>query len=178
MDTKQKLKETFSTNLQFYLDLNNKSQMDLCRDLNFTSSTVSDWINAKKYPRMDKVQILADYFHIRKSDLTDDPNDYYEEIANREGWLIPDDFYPELDQEDRLKRYYEFKRAEEQDHYREIEDNIQFTSVDEAMLFIIQNPTVAAYGGYDIEHMSDEEKIEFANQIADTIKFFGQKYKK
>lgn len=107
----------------------------------------------------------------------DDPNDY-EEIANDEGYSIPDDFYPELDQEDRLKKYYEFKRAEEQDHYRETEDSIQFTSVDEAMLFIIQNPTVAAYGGYDIEHMSDEEKIEFANQIADTIKFFGQKYKK
>lgn len=76
MDTMQKLKETFSTNLQFYLDLNNKSQMDLCRDLNFTSSTVSDWINAKKYPRMDKVQILADYFHIRKSDLIEDPTEF------------------------------------------------------------------------------------------------------
>lgn len=107
----------------------------------------------------------------------DDPNDY-EEIANAEGYSIPDDFYPEMNQEDRLKRYYEFKRSEEKDYRSEIEDIVQFTSVDEAMLFIIQNPTVAAYGGYDIEHMSDEEKIEFANQIADTIKFFGQKYKK
>lgn len=54
----------------------------------------------------------------------------------------------------------------------------QFTNVDDAMLFIIQNPAVAAYGGYDLDKMSDQDKIEFANQIADTIKFFGQKYNK
>lgn len=53
-----------------------------------------------------------------------------------------------------------------------------FTTVDEAMLFIIQNPTVAAYGGYDLDKMSDQDKIDFANQIADSIKFFGQKFNK
>lgn len=51
-------------------------------------------------------------------------------------------------------------------------------NIDDAMLFIIQNPAVAAYGGYDLDKMSDQDKIEFANQIADTIKFFGQKYNK
>ncbi len=56
--------------------------------------------------------------------------------------------------------------------------NITFTNVDEAMLFIIQNPTVAAYGGYDLDKMSDQDKIDFANQIADSIKFFGQKFNK
>ena len=52
-----------------------------------------------------------------------------------------------------------------------------FTTVDEAMLFIIQNPTVAAFGGYDLDKMSDEDKINLANQIADSIKFFGSKFK-
>lgn len=56
------------------------------------------------------------------------------------------------------------------------EDNLIFSSVDDAMLFIIQNPTVAAYGGYDLDKMSDQDKIDFANQIAETIKFFGQKF--
>ena len=41
-------------------------------DLKITSSTVSDWVNAKKYPRMDKVQMLADYLHIYKSDLIEE----------------------------------------------------------------------------------------------------------
>ena len=58
----------------------------------------------------------------------------------------------------------------------EYEDTIK--SLGEAMLIIIQNPTIAAHGGYDLDKMSDEDKIEFANQIADTIKFFGNKYNK
>lgn len=60
----------------------------------------------------------------------------------------------------------------------ETDEKQAFTNVDDAMLYIIENPTVAAYGGYDLDRMTDEEKIEFANQIADTIKFFGQKYNK
>lgn len=51
------------------------------------------------------------------------------------------------------------------------------STIEEATLFLIQNPVVAAYGGYDLDKMTDEEKIEFANQIADSIKFFGNKYK-
>lgn len=52
------------------------------------------------------------------------------------------------------------------------------TSLEEATQVFIDNPQVAAYGGYDLEHMSDDEKIEFANQIADSIKFFAKRYKK
>lgn len=73
-DAKQVLKEIFSENLKYYLAVCKKSQTDLCNDLGFMSSTVSDWITAKKYPRMDKVQMIADYFGIKKSDLTDKKN--------------------------------------------------------------------------------------------------------
>lgn len=74
MDTKQKQKDIFAKNLKQQLLLNNKTQADLVNDLNLTSSTVSDWANAKKYPRMDKVQMIADYLHIYKSDLIEDKN--------------------------------------------------------------------------------------------------------
>ena len=51
--------------------------------MNITSSTVSDWVNGKKYPRMDKVQILADYLGILKSDLVEDKsNDDSDYINN------------------------------------------------------------------------------------------------
>ena len=69
MDIKQKEREIFSKNLRHYLSINNKTQSDLSRDLKITTSTISDWVNAKKYPRMDKVQLLADYLGIKKSDL-------------------------------------------------------------------------------------------------------------
>lgn len=75
MDQKQLQKDIFARNLKKQLILHNKSQSDIVNDLHITSSTVSDWVNAKKYPRMDKVQMIADYLHIYKSDLIEDKND-------------------------------------------------------------------------------------------------------
>ena len=34
--------------------------------------TFSDWINAKTYPRIDKIELLANYFGVLKSDLVED----------------------------------------------------------------------------------------------------------
>lgn len=62
-------KKIFSKNLKHYMNLNNKNQMDLINDLSLSSSTVSNWCTGLKLPRMDKVQMLADYFGILKSDL-------------------------------------------------------------------------------------------------------------
>lgn len=62
----------FAKNLNYYLSKANKNQNDLVRDLGITASTVSDWANGKKYPRVDKMQLLADYFGVLKSDLTED----------------------------------------------------------------------------------------------------------
>lgn len=65
-------KRIFSKNLKYYMELNNKNQMDLMKDLGLSSSTVSNWCTGLKLPRMDKVQILADYFGILKSDLIEE----------------------------------------------------------------------------------------------------------
>lgn len=47
---------------------------DLAAALSVPFSTVADWVHGRKYPRMDKVQAIADYFGILKSDLTEDGN--------------------------------------------------------------------------------------------------------
>ena len=70
----QKQKDIFAKNLQYWLKKKNKTQMDLMNDLNLSSSTVSDWCNAKKYPRMGTVQMLSDYLGILKSDLIEEKN--------------------------------------------------------------------------------------------------------
>ena len=54
------------------MDLSGKSRRDICKDLGFSYYTFSDWVNGKKYPRMDKVEILANYFGILKSDLIEE----------------------------------------------------------------------------------------------------------
>jgi len=37
-----------------------------------SSSTFNDWIKGKKYPRIDKIEFMANYFGIQKSDLIED----------------------------------------------------------------------------------------------------------
>lgn len=62
-------KEIFSKNLQYYMSINNKDRYDLVKDLKFPYSTVTDWINGNSYPNIGRIEILANYFNIEKSDL-------------------------------------------------------------------------------------------------------------
>ena len=65
-------KETMAANLKYYMRLNGVDRNKLVDDLNLKYMTVSDWINAKTYPRIDKIEMLAHYFGINKSDLIED----------------------------------------------------------------------------------------------------------
>lgn len=68
----------FSSNLRHYIKLSGKSQVEIANDLNFTTSAMSEWVNGNMYPRIDKIQALADYFNIYKSDLTEDKKDIFQ----------------------------------------------------------------------------------------------------
>ena len=65
-------KEVFAKNLKKYMELNGKSRREICAALGYSYFTFSDWVNGKKMPRMDKVEQLANYFGILKSDLIED----------------------------------------------------------------------------------------------------------
>ena len=62
-------KNVFASNLKRYMEVRGKSRNDISEALGISYFTVSDWVNGKKYPRMDKVEMLAKYFGIQKSDL-------------------------------------------------------------------------------------------------------------
>ena len=62
-------KNVFASNLRRYMELKGKSRNDISEALGISYFTVSDWVNGKKYPRMDKIEMLANYFGIQKSDL-------------------------------------------------------------------------------------------------------------
>lgn len=72
MTNAQKLKEIMAKNLKYYLDRKGISQTDLAKELNIPETTMSNWLKAKTYPRVDKIQVMADYFNIRRSDLTEE----------------------------------------------------------------------------------------------------------
>lgn len=54
---------------------------------------------------------------------------------------------------------------------------VAFDNAQDAMEFIIKTPTLAAFGGYDPESMSDETIVEFANEILQQLKLVSYKYK-
>ena len=65
-------KETMSKNIQFYMDKNNISRNDLCSALNVPYTTLRDWLKAITYPRIDKIEMMANYFGISKADLVEE----------------------------------------------------------------------------------------------------------
>jgi transcriptional regulator with XRE-family HTH domain len=71
----EKFRSIFAKNLRYYMDLNNKSQKDLINDLNLTRSAVSAWYTGKRIPRPEILDILCEYFHIKRSDLVEESNE-------------------------------------------------------------------------------------------------------
>lgn len=62
----------FARNLNRFLEINGKNQADIATLLNVSQAAVSNWCKGIKMPRMDKVQALADYFGVNKSDLLEE----------------------------------------------------------------------------------------------------------
>jgi len=73
--SEEKSRIIFSNNLKRLLELNHKQPADIVRDLGIPFSTVSNWINGLKMPRMGKIEMLAEYLHCEKSDLIEDKGD-------------------------------------------------------------------------------------------------------
>lgn len=65
-------KQVLAKNLSYYMEKNNVDRYKLCEDLSFKYSTVSEWLSAKKYPRIDSIEKLANYFGIAKSDIIEE----------------------------------------------------------------------------------------------------------
>ncbi len=76
--------EIFSRNLKRYLENSGKKQKEVAAAIYVSTGTFCDWIKGRAYPRMDKVQLLADYFGINKSDLVEDVNVSTEAVSDED----------------------------------------------------------------------------------------------
>ena len=76
-------KKIFAKNLRHYLDRENKTQKEVADAIGVSPQTFNTWLQMVALPRMGKVQALADYFGINKSDLLEEKgtqeedNSYY-----------------------------------------------------------------------------------------------------
>lgn len=65
-------REIFAKNLSYYVNRSNRSQLEIAEAVGVAAPTFNTWLKGKKYPRIDKIELLADYFGIRKSDLIEE----------------------------------------------------------------------------------------------------------
>lgn len=82
MSTQLGNKEIMAKNIRHYMDLHGKSRNDMCEALAVKYTTFTDWVNGNTYPRIDSIELMANYFGIEKSDLVEErsheeQNQYY-----------------------------------------------------------------------------------------------------
>lgn len=65
-------KQVMAKNIRYYMKKKGLNATDLALELDFKYSTVLDWLKANTYPRIDKIEMMANYFKIEKSDLVED----------------------------------------------------------------------------------------------------------
>ena len=68
-------KDVLSKNLKKYINRSGKDRTEIAKDLNLSYSTLTDWINGNKYPRINNIEKLATYFNVSKSELIEDFED-------------------------------------------------------------------------------------------------------
>ena len=80
-------KETMSKNLKYYIAKSGKDRRELSEIWGFPYSTVTEWINGKKYPRIDRIEVMAEYFGIMKSDLIEERTEEHREMQKKNDTL-------------------------------------------------------------------------------------------
>lgn len=95
-------REVFAKNLSKYLARSGRSQREMAEIVGVSPSTFNDWVNGRKYPRIDKIEFMANYFGILKSDLIEDKKDSPNDLPITEGEKMLLSLFrkiPESDQE-------------------------------------------------------------------------------
>lgn len=67
-------KKIMASNIRRNLDKLGLNTKEFSNKLNFKYTTVLDWVNAKTYPRIDKIEKMANFFGIEKSELVEEFN--------------------------------------------------------------------------------------------------------
>ena len=68
-------KQIMAQNIKRYMDKKGVTNQQLCNALGFKYTTFMDWIKGVTYPRIGKIEAMANYFGCEKSDLIEDKSE-------------------------------------------------------------------------------------------------------
>lgn len=122
-------KEIMAKNISKYMEKAGVDRNKLSTDLGISYTTITDWIKGKTYPRIDKIELLANYFGISKSDLVEDSVSDITTIYNQ---LVPP----------RQEKVYNFAERQLEEQNRKVVPLFGTTAA---------NPTELSYGDINME---------------------------
>lgn len=97
MHTKEN-KQVMARNIRAYMERKGVTNQQLCEDLGFKYTTFIDWIKGVTYPRIGKIEAMANYFGIQKSDLIEEKtvDNSPVEMAERHAAMLNDEDLNEI----------------------------------------------------------------------------------
>lgn len=135
-------------------NLNNISLRSLSEKSGISKSTLSDIENNKTNPTTNTLKKIAAAFNIDVEDL----------------------FKAEPITDNDLEKWD--KNSDQVKEEVELYETGEFKTAEAAMQFILKQPAIMGYGGFDADKLSKEEIIEFANELLKQLQLLGLKYKK
>lgn len=81
-------REVMARNIQRNMERMGVNATEVCRALDIKQNTFSDWIHAKTYPRIDKIEKMARYFGVSKADLVEDQSSVKEIILSNDEKIV------------------------------------------------------------------------------------------
>ena len=76
-------KKIMARNIKHYMEQKGVSNQQICDALGFKYTTFLDWVKGVTYPRIGKVEAMANYFGILKSDLIEDKPAEHKEMQKK-----------------------------------------------------------------------------------------------
>ncbi len=80
-------KRIMAENIKRQMERKGVTKQQVCDALDFKYTTFVDWINAKTYPRIGKVEAMANYFGCVKSDLIEEKTEEHREMQKKNDTL-------------------------------------------------------------------------------------------
>ena len=82
-ETMKTQREILGENIDRLIARNGIDQKILAEKIGVSGATISNWVKGLKYPRIDKIQDLADYFNVKHSDLVEDQTTNLIKVSQR-----------------------------------------------------------------------------------------------
>ena len=65
-------RQVMAKNILHFMEVKGVNATDVCKACGFKQNTFSDWVNGKTYPRIDKIETMANYFGVSKALLVEE----------------------------------------------------------------------------------------------------------